>query len=558
MSPDGRESGSHGGAARRWPMPLAVGVVAAIALLLRLPALTAAYPYINYVDEGNLLLPVAEMLQRGLWVPHAYLYPSLPLIVTATAARLLDAVQRVLGHRGNLLAGLDQGSGFYDLISPQLLVVGRLTSLLASLAVVAIAGLLARRLGGPRAGIAAALLCAVAPPLVIRSAVATVDPWPALFVLATMLFAERLRTAEHSGREAIAAGAMIGLAFVSKYPAVLVGLAPVWIVLRSGIPWTAKLRQIGLGAAGAAVAAVLAMPGLVLHPRLVAEGIQQQRMLYSTLRSGASLLSQLLVRAEWDQPYDHPELGAVFLLLVVVALVAALRDRKLSTTVHGWLLFAGASVLFQSTYSFRAFRNLLPLVAPACILVALLWVDIRRRLRRPAWADVAASALLAVFFAAPVAGYAWERLHAHDSRRDAVDWLASRVQRGDAVLIVRDTTFLRSELERLDVNVVQRHWALVPQALAKLPFRFLVANQPAVDQGIHLDPTRRRSLLAPFALRIRFGRQPTPPDRYWWRTNDLLLEIYERRPAPTGRTSSARSEGAGEIQERSSATPRRP
>jgi len=67
-----------------------------LAAAVRLPSLTAGYPYINYVDEGNFLYPVSEMLRLGRWEPGWYLYPSLPLMATATAARLGDPLRRTL------------------------------------------------------------------------------------------------------------------------------------------------------------------------------------------------------------------------------------------------------------------------------------------------------------------------------------------------------------------------------------------------------------------------------------------------------------------------------
>jgi len=45
-----------------------------VAAAVRLPSLTAGYPYINYVDEGNFLYPVSEMLRLRRWEPGRYLY----------------------------------------------------------------------------------------------------------------------------------------------------------------------------------------------------------------------------------------------------------------------------------------------------------------------------------------------------------------------------------------------------------------------------------------------------------------------------------------------------
>jgi 4-amino-4-deoxy-L-arabinose transferase-like glycosyltransferase len=412
----------------------------------------------------------------------------------------------------------------YDLLAPELLLAGRVMSLLAGLGLVLVAGRLAARFGGPRAGFAAALLTALAPPLVIRGAIASVDPYAAFFVLAALLFAERLR-AERPGREALAAGAMTGFAFAAKYPALLAGLAPLWIVLRSARPWRDKLRLLLTGVAGAALAAVIAMPGLLLHPREVWEAVRRQGELYAGLPSEASLWHQAFVRAEWDLPYEHPELGAVFVLLALAGLIAALRDRDLAPTAQGLALYAAATLLLFSRYSFHPFRNLLPLVAPACVLIAVLWVRLRARLSRPLWADAAAGVLLILLFAVPVTGYAAERLRFRDSRAEAVDWLAPRLRPGDSVLVVGELAFPPGELARLRGDVTQRHWSRVLRVLGPRRIRFLVASLPSGA----VAPANIEEILSAYEIRARFGETPTPADPYWWHGNRQKIFILERR-----------------------------
>jgi len=512
-----------------------------VAAAVRLPNLTAGYPYVNYVDEGNFLYPVSEMLRQHRWEPGWYLYPSLPLIATATAARLADPVRRTLRGGRSLADDLRSNNGMYDDLSPDLLIAGRVTSLLAGLGIVVLAGRLARRLAGPRAGLAAALLTAVAPPLVIRGAIASVDPFAAFFVLAVLLFAERLRTAvgERPGREAFAAGAMAGFAFAAKYPALLAGLVPLWIVLRSAPPERekrrAKLRLLVLVAAGAASAAVVAMPGLLLHPRDAWAAILRQGVLYAGLTSPAPLWRQALVRAEWDLPYDHPELGAAFLLLALAGLVFAWRDRELSPAVQAWSLYAAAALLLVLRYPFHPFRNLLPLVAPACILVAILWDRLRARLAGPLQAaavDAGAVILLAFFFVRPIAGYAWKRLHLRDSRAEAVEWLAPRLRPGDAVLVIRELAILPEELDRLPVRTFLAHWPRVTRAIANRHHRFLVASVPPPSGPYRLDPDSRAALLRDYEVRVQLGTDPTPQDDYWWHGNRQIVFVLERRAGP--------------------------
>jgi hypothetical protein len=516
------------------PMKRAAAFLAALALLLlatavRLPNLTAGRPYINYVDEGNLLHPVVPMLRHGRWDPGWYMYPSLPLIAVASALRIYDPFRRAAHGGRSLRDDLPPLSREYDILSPEILFVARMVNLLVALAVVALAGLLARRLAGPRAGWTAALLATLVPALAVRGAVAMVDPWAALFVLAALFFADRLRTASRPAADSLAAGAMAGFAFASKYPAVLIGLAPAWLLLRSGRPWREKLRLLLFLAAGAAAGAVAAMPGLVLHPGAVWGALQRQGTLYQELASEAPLWRQALVRAEWDLPYDHPEIGAVFLLFALAGLIVSLRDRAIAPAIQGWALYATATILLFSLQSFQPFRNLLPLVAPACILAALLWARLSAKTSHPLRADAAGLLLVALLFGVPLAGYVRERLHLRDSRTEAVDWLALRLRPDDRVLVVRELQIQPGELARLPGRIDLRPWSGVLKSLRRRPVRFLVAGEPLVQGPGRLQPGDREALLQTFEARVRFGETPTPPDPGWWRGNRQIVYVLERR-----------------------------
>jgi 4-amino-4-deoxy-L-arabinose transferase-like glycosyltransferase len=502
-----------------------------LAAAVRLPTLTAGYPYMNYVDEGNFLRPVSEMVRAGRWEPGWYMYPSLPLLATAVSARLYTPVRRALFDGRSLADDLRPVTGVYDDLSPELLLLGRVMTLLAGLGIVWIAGILGRRLAGPRAGWAAALLTALAPPLVIRGAIASVDPYAALCVLALLLFTERLRTTGHPAREALAAGAMAGLAFAAKYPAVLAAVVPLWIVLRSGRTWKEKARLILLGAGGAAAAACLAMPGLLLHPADVWSAIERQRQLYAGLPPEAPLWRQALVRAEWDLPYEHPELGVLFLLLAAAGLAVAWRDRELRPAMQGWSIYAAATLLLFACCSFQPFRNLLPLVAPACILVAILWDRLRSRVAVTArrFVDIAAVLLLAGVYARPVILYARDRLYLRDTRAEAVDWLAEHAGPRDDVLVIQELSILPAELGRLPARTFLSHWPRVPRALAVRHHRFILASVPSPAGRYPFDLAARVALLQTYSIRARFGDQPTPDDSFWWHGNRQAIYVLERR-----------------------------
>jgi hypothetical protein len=414
--------------------------ILAVAAAVRLPSVTAGYPYLNYVDEGHVLHRVDHVLRSGDWDPGWYIYGALPNYAILGAVYLYSPVYR-LAHGRSLRADLPVNrSRYYDRVGPpELLVLGRLVGLLLSVATVALTGWLAARLAGGAAGLLAAWLAALLPPLVIRGAVINVDVYATFFVLAALCAAERLRQpgavndgpfasgatgsaagagaiataakaagddlgshaenvaappnaaaarpAPHPTREgrraALLAGAMTGFALVSKYPQVLVALsvaAAVLLAPRAAAGWMEKLRRLALAGGAAVLAAAVGMPALVLRTGQVARAVAYEASLYAGTGRG-SYWDQAVRRAEWDQPLDYPELGWPFLLLAAAALAAALAGRRSRGAVLAWGAYAAALGLLFSRYDFRPFRNLLSLVPLLAVLVGCLYGRLRRRRR---------------------------------------------------------------------------------------------------------------------------------------------------------------------------------
>jgi hypothetical protein len=511
-------------------LPLLAGLaVLLLAALLRAPSLTAGRPYINYVDEGNYLHPVAAMLREGAWDPRSYMYPQLPTTLAAAAARLYAPFHPSFHDGRTFHEDLSVGRVSYEVLEPfELLLAGRFLSFLAGLGIVVLTGLYARRLLGTPAGLLAMFLAAWVPPLVIRGSIATVDPWSALFSLACFFFADRLRASGHS-REAFLAGAMAGLAFASKYPAVLAACGAGLTLLLEERSWRDKIRWLMIGVAGTLVGMLAGMPALVLHPDEVIEALKRQNYLYNHLTVTPRLWEQAILRAEWDIPYEHPELGIPFLLLGAAGAVVALRDRRLAKTVAGWLLFLGIALVLYLPKSFQAFRNLLPHVPLLCLLVTILYARIRERLARPVWADAGAVLVVLALFGWPISQWAVQRAEMADTRTKAMDWLARHSGPGHTVLILRELGFVQSEIRRLEGKVVQRRW---PQSVAAIRSRsphFLVVGQLERNGAPLLDTARHAAVLRGYVLRAQFGDRPTPAHPGWWKGNRQVMYVFEKK-----------------------------
>lgn len=510
-----------------------------LALLVRTPGLTAGRPYIHYVDEGYLLHGVTRMLRNGDWDPRWYSYPPLPALTIAAAARLYAPFHPLRHGGGTLRDDLSPDPRpYYDILEPfEILVLGRGLTLLAGLGVVVLTGLYARRLAGLAAGFFAALLAALVPALAIRGVNATVDPFAALFALACFYFADRVRTSSRPAVDAALAGLMAGFAFTSKYPAVAAAAGAGLIFLLGERSVREKVRLLALAAVVAVAGTVAAMPALVLRPREVWEMIERQATFYRN-PSPAPLWKQALVRAEWDLPYERPELGAVFLLLAAAGVILGLKDRRLARTVAGWLVFGAVSLAFFLSQGFQPFRNILPLVPLACVAVSFVFAEIRKPLGRLPWSgwprllDAAAVLLVLAWFGLPLANAARERTRLVDSRVQAVDWLAARVKPGDTVLVVSELAFLPSELDRLKCRVLVRRWDRAVSMAGRRRPEYVVAGRLRRIGGAAVNAARHALLRSRYDLPARFGEEVTIARPGLWHGNRQVVFVMQRRPAP--------------------------
>lgn len=221
-----------------------------VAILVRLPTLTAGLPYLSYVDEGHVLHHVSYLLAERTWVPDTYSYPALPFYTIAGVTLAFSPVYAAV-HGRPLRGDLSPAPPrYYDVIEPtELLVLGRLVTLSFSLGIVVLAGLFARRLAGPAAGLFAAWLAALVPALVARSAIVNVNPMAAFFALAALYFAEGARDGPR--RDAVLAGVMAGLAGATKYPAAVVCLPVAVAILLASAAWRERLIRLCLAGGSA-------------------------------------------------------------------------------------------------------------------------------------------------------------------------------------------------------------------------------------------------------------------------------------------------------------------
>jgi 4-amino-4-deoxy-L-arabinose transferase-like glycosyltransferase len=498
--------------------------------LARLPAVTAGYPYLHYVDEGHVLHPVRRTLATGRWDPADNNYPELPVLAIAAASRLVSPLAGVWRFAPPL-GGISALDLYYDQVEPpQLMLVGRALGWLLSLGIILLAGLLARRLGGDIAGAVAALAAALLPALVFRGALVIVDLYATFFVLAALVLLAAVEKPDQLGRLA-AAGACCGLAAVSKYPAGLAFLIVAAAVLLA--PWRWRERLLGLAVAGiaAAVAAGTVMPVLWREPLHVWESqIARQSKVYGELRVG-SYWNQAFERVEWDLPaLPYAELGFTFAALALAGLAVLVVRRSSRRFGSGCALFAAAMIALHAAYSFQAFRNLLPVAGLACASAGVAVAAAGERIGRPRLAAVLGCLLLAALFGPAALAYARDRAALVDSRRQALEWIAGSPRAGVPVLILKELAVPRSELARARGPVWVASWRTARRALRRELPPFLVAADIVRRDGKPLIWGADRGwLLRRYHVRATFGSEPAAISPGFWRGNRMRVFVLERR-----------------------------
>jgi len=528
---------------------LALGLLVLVAAVaVRLPALTAALPYMSYVDEGHVLHRSLHLLAKGTWEPETYSYPSLPFYTVAAAALAWSPIYR-LGHGRPLRQDLSPDPPqYYDVLEPAaLIVLGRLVTLAFSLGVVALTGLLARRLAGPAAGLLAAWLAALVPALVVRSSVVNINPMVAFFTLAALLFAERARDDGRPRREAAWAGAMTGLAAATKYPAVLVALPVALALWLSPASWRERLRRLLLAGGCAVGAFLVAMPAIVLRTDKVLAGLREMSLVYASQEAG-SYWDQAVHRAEWDLPLEHPEVGIAFLVLASAGLVVALREPRWRRPAWGWLLFGAATCLMVAPYKFRAFRNLLALVPLGCVLVALLFARLRQAVPRPRWVDAAAAVLPIALFAPGLQQVTGFYLALEDSREQAIRWLAEHAGPRDKVIFLAELSFAPARVASLAAETDVKVWDLAWERINKRRFRYLVLGELTREDGSPKLPEEARSwIFKNYAIAARFGKYPTSPWGNTFKGNGQRVYVLKRVPRTGGARTPAEPNREGRL-----------
>jgi len=398
------------------------------AAVLRIWGLWFGLPHARARPDETAAISLAISLARGDPNPHFFHWPSFQLYALALIFRI-DALLR--GDAREILGTLS--FSHYAML-------GRAWVALTGVLTVPAVFLLARRISGLEAGLAAAALLAVAPLHVRDSHFAMTDVTMTGFVVWSLWMlvegAARLEEPQAAAWTSVrskglwimcGAGVVGGLATGTKYTAAAIlvpaGLACVWVAVRTGTGVSLRLLQSGLvflAAWGAGF--VLSTPFSVLDfPTFSADLLFDVQHLAGG--HGPNLGRGWIRHLSFSLPYG---LGVATFAAAGAGVIVAIRQGNLGN----WLLLAfTAAVLLATGRGYTVFaRYVMPIVPVACVLAGQAVAALARARPLP---RRALPVLVAMVAAPSLAASVWldVLLASTDTRVMAAEWLSSRLPR---------------------------------------------------------------------------------------------------------------------------------
>jgi len=518
-------------------------VLVALAALVRLGPITSGLPYIDYVDEGHVLHPVIRIL-NGETDPSVSIYPPATSYLIVVAAKAYTPFYRMFHHHGwrrDLPTDREYRTPLgerYDLIAPpEIIWLGRLVVALLSVGTVMVAGTLAKVVGGARAGWLAMLFTALCPALVSRGSIVIIDTTATFFAVVTLYLCQRLRVFAAANRPALwrgaaCAGVAAGLAFGAKYTVGAVFAAVLVTILT--LPLARKGKAIlilsaggGLliGVLGGVVGTVFHLERIVVLLRLLVSGD------YQAIRSDQNY---------WSAALSASEIGVPLMIAGLASIVWMCWNVSTRRVALSWIAFALLLVLAVAWANFQPFRNLLSLVPPFCIAVALLFDRLLYSFEhqsRPLirWLAVGVILFLTLSLARATLQHLQPRLTHIDTRVRAIDWIQQHATKEETVLGLQELSVLPGEWNRVAARCTVVPWFEALDLLERQRFDYIVTGD--LDLRYAPDPNawasyldRWKTKVAPLAVQADFGQVVTPVMPYLWRTADERILILRGNP----------------------------
>lgn len=440
-------------------VPWWLWAIAGLAMGLRLASVGFGLPYELNADERFFVTAAWEMVEDGDWDPEWYGFPA------ATLYALLGPLFAAYGYIGTAAGAFDGATGVraaYLVDSSHYFVIGRVVTAVVGTAVVLATYALARELRSSRpwAGIAA-LVVAISWPILELSSETRGD-MPQILALLLLLISVLRGIERGSWRLFFISGVFLGLAVVSKYPAVI-GAVPILLGVRTviaegrattkqGIKWL-----IAAAAASLATAFVVA-PYLFIHPVETLYWVLNEVGRQHLGATGGGPVEHMLRYLTEALPLAVGPLGAAMGLIGMVLMVRTRRLAVVTVTVLAYVLF----ISILSHWWVRWLAPIVPIAAAAMAYAGTgfdRWLLARSRGRLVNGLRLGLAILILAPLALPTLETVLGRATSNDTRVAATAWLEANAPEGSVVLV--DSNTLHPDSSRYDVLIAQEG-SLVP------------------------------------------------------------------------------------------------
>ena len=505
-----------------------VGVVMLAGVLLRLRGVTWGLPYLYDPDEHLLVDPAVRFITTGDLNPHSFFYPGSTVMY---ALGLAYFVYWIVGHLVGWFPDLESFATLFSTNPTSFYLIGRVLAIVVATLAIPLTYALCRRMAGKGAALAAAIFVAVSPLHIDFSRIVRTDPLMTTFVLAAMLYAIKAMDGQMR-KDFFLSGIFIGLATATKFPgisgAMIVVMATALAQPRPPVPWTRRVRWMGLASLGGVIGFFAAAPFVVTGLREVYWSLVVEATHAHLGATGGRGLPNYL----WY--LKGPLREAVGWPLEVLALVGFVASYRVRSRPR--LLLASYSLLFLLGIGLslkRWDRWIVPLTPFVAILAAVGLESTARAVawlrERPLIQDLAVLAVGAILVVPSVTEALQRGGNTLDTRDIAKAWIEGHVPRGSKVAVEQHTPPISRD--EYQVFVVLR--GELQRDTTTRGFKGVLGDMKT------LDPLRAQAidyaLLSSYSDRYQAEKNSYPDEVRLYEelfgASDLLYELK-----PTGRT----------------------
>lgn len=442
---------------KSWPISLsarhaAIAAIAIIAVYLRLQGIGFGLPALLDPDEPIFIIIALKLIINHTLNPGWFGHPGSTTIYSLALVEILVFIGGYLS--GQFASATAFAAAAYH--DPGILFLpGRYLMVGLGVLCVWLSYLIARRLFDTRTALFAAALLAANPLHIKWSQIVRTDVHASVFmllcILASVAVAKRGRLGDY-----IWAGALIGLATATKWPAAVIAFAPLgacaYRILEGRQPPARELRFLMVAMLAAPVALFIASPFLVIDVLTVIRHVSGEEQLHHLGATGGNPLWNL----GWyiADPLGR-SIGILGLALTAAgAVIIAVRHRiaaatLLVPTIIFLLLICSQRIIWA--------RWIVPIVPMLSIFAAAAlcrigaWIGERSaRLPAIAWQSALAAAMIVPML---VTANAEANERRHETRSRAAIWAKAHIPPGSRVLI-----------EHLGFDMVDQPWTFLTPA----------------------------------------------------------------------------------------------